>query len=59
MAPRSPGAVVGCPECGSQFGGMARCPWDGTKLVPLEGADPMAVAVYAAIAEAESEGGGE
>lgn len=46
---RTDGAVVGCPECGAVFGGMDTCPWDGTKLNPLEDADSTALAFYAAI----------
>lgn len=53
---RSAGAAVYCPTCGKQFGGMRHCPWDGAELLPLHGADPMAVAFYAALAEGEAEG---
>jgi hypothetical protein len=53
-ATRSTGAVVGCPMCGHQFGGMSRCPWDEVPLWPLAGVgerpdDGVAVAFYEAI----------
>lgn len=50
---RTDGAAVFCPTCGACFGGMSRCPWDGAELLPLDDADPTAVAFYAAIAEGE------
>jgi hypothetical protein len=51
---RSAGAVVGCPMCGAQFGGMVECPWDDVLLWPLVGVgehpdDAVAVAFYGAI----------
>ena len=56
-ARRHAGAVVYCPTCLHQFGGMAVCPWDNVPLLPIEDdenpADPIAVAFYAALAEAE------
>jgi hypothetical protein len=42
---------VYCPDCGAQFGGMTVCPWHGVELLALAGADPVARAFYAAIAE--------
>jgi hypothetical protein len=50
---RSDGAAVQCPVCLAKFGGMTRCPWDGSDLIPLPDADPTAVAFYAALAAAE------
>jgi hypothetical protein len=51
---RSAGAVVYCPKCLHQFGGMATCPWDDVALIPIPDdveppADPIAVAFYKAI----------
>ena len=48
---RSPGAVVGCPGCGAQFGGVSTCPWEDLPLVPLQGVgdqsdDDVASAAY-------------
>lgn len=53
--PRTDGAAVRCPECGHEFGGMTLCPWDGSVLEALEDADPIAVAFYEALAEAEAD----
>jgi predicted RNA-binding Zn-ribbon protein involved in translation (DUF1610 family) len=53
--PRTDGAAVECSTCGARFGGMTRCPWDDTALVPLHDADPTAVAFYALIAPAQDE----
>lgn len=50
---RTDGAAVECPVCGHKFGGMTTCPWDGADLVPLPDADPVAVAFYEALTEAE------
>ncbi|MGA9860063.1 MAG: hypothetical protein WBQ18_19515 [Solirubrobacteraceae bacterium] len=54
---RQLGAVVYCPTCLHQFGGMAVCPWDNIALRPIEDAaataDPVAVAFYAALADVE------
>ena len=52
---RSAGAVVGCPMCGAQFGGMFECPWHDVPLWPLVGVgerpeDAIASAFYGAIA---------
>ena len=49
---RTDGAAVKCPTCGAVFGGMSLCPWDGSILVALPDADPLALAFYQAI-EAE------
>ena len=54
---RHAGAVVYCPTCLHQFGGMTVCPWDNIPLLPIEDdanpADPVAVAFYAALADVE------
>lgn len=50
---RSDGAAVTCPSCGANFGGMRHCPWDGAKLIPLEDADPAAIAFYTALEQEE------
>lgn len=52
---RQAGAVVYCPACLHQFGGMTVCPWDNVPLLPIPAdaeppADPVAVAFYKAIA---------
>jgi len=49
VANRKNGAVVFCPVCGAEFGGMEFCPWDDHRLVPLARTNPMAVAFYRAI----------
>lgn len=50
---RTDGAAVECPKCGAKFGGMTKCPWDGSVLVSLPDADPAAVAFYEALRASE------
>ena len=52
---RTDGAAVQCPTCLAKFGGMTKCPWDGSTLIPLPDADPTAVAFYNAIIEDEEQ----
>lgn len=45
----SPGAVVYCPECNAEFGGMEVCPWCDVRLRLLPDADPVALEFYRSI----------
>lgn len=55
---RHAGAIVYCPTCLHQFGGMTVCPWDNVPLLRIPDdveppADPVAIAFYAVLAEVE------